>query len=186
MCRRISNNYITHTNCNIYNIESVFVGWKYNTVSKKIISQFKYKCSYRLSAIISDLLIKRLDETNFMKSVDPSSILIPVPIHQEHLSKRGFNQSLLIANNISKEFNLRVVNNVLYRKGDSRYQAKLSVEERYKLKDVFYLKNKISNKNILILDDVLTTGATLNSVAKTLKGKQIKAITLFRGKPLYR
>jgi ComF family protein len=185
MCRRISNNYLTHHDCNIYGINSVFIGWKYNTVSKKIISQFKYKYSYKLANLISDLLIKRLYETNFLKKVNPNTILIPIPIHSRHFIDRGFNQSSLIAENISKEFNIPVVDDALFRRGSSKSQARSSIIERKGLKDVFYLKRKLSNQNIIILDDVVTTSATINSAARVLNGNSIKAIALFRGKPRY-
>ncbi|MDD3474507.1 MAG: ComF family protein [Candidatus Dojkabacteria bacterium] len=185
ICRRISNRYVTHDQCNYYGINSLFVGWRYNTVARKIISQFKYKYSYSLAEIISELFIKRIKETGFVNQMDKGSLLIPMPIHKKHFLDRGFNQSLLIAENIAKEFSLQIINDVLYRTGSSKYQAKSTVEERRNLKDIFYLKKELLNKNIIILDDVITTGATINNAAKLLKGNNIKVLTLFRGKPRY-
>ena len=185
VCRRISNSYKTHEKCNIYGIQSLFVGWQYNDIAKKIISQFKYKYSYNLASIISSLLIKRLNEIGFLDQINSNSLLIPIPIHRKHLSERGFNQTLLIAKELSKELNIQLEDNILYRTGSSKYQAKSNVEERRKLKDVFYLKEKLINRDIILIDDVITTGATINNASITLKGNQIKALALFRGKPRY-
>ena len=185
MCRRISNSYKTHNSCNTYGIDSLFVGWQYNDIGKKILSQFKYKYSYNLAMIISHLFIKRLKETNFLDQINPNSLLIPIPIHRKHLLDRGFNQSMLIAQNLSKEFNIKIEDKVLYRKGSSQYQAKSNIEDRKKLKDIFYLKKNIINQNIILIDDVVTTSTTMNNAALTLKGNQIKALALFRGKPRY-
>jgi len=185
MCRRISNNYKTHDHCDIYGIESLFIGWQYNQIAKKIISQFKYKYSYNLAEIISNLLIKRLNETGFLNQINSESLLIPIPIHKKHLLDRGFNQTLLIARNLSKQLNIKLKDDVLYRKGPSRYQARSNLEDRKKLKDIFYLKENLSGKNVIILDDVITTGTTVNNAALTLKDNRIKVLTLFRGRPQY-
>jgi len=185
MCRRISTNYKTHDKCNIYGIESLFVGWKYNQIAKKIISQFKYRYSYKLGEIISELLIKRLNETSFLKQTNSETLLIPIPIHKKHFLDRGFNQTLIIARNLSKEFGIKLGDGILYRKGSSEYQAKSKLDDRRKLKDVFYLKDNLAGKDIIILDDIVTTGTTINNAALKLKGNRIIALALFRGKPQY-
>jgi ComF family protein len=182
-CRKISPKYLTHKKCSSSNIDAVFVGWQYNAVAKKILAQYKYRYAYKLSKMLSELLIKRLIDTKFLETLHPGSILLPVPIHREHQIKRGFNQTLLIADYLSMKLGYEVVNNLVSRVGDSRYQSKASFEQRKKLGDIFEIKEKVTGKNIIIVDDVITTGSTLNSLAKTLKGNSVKAITLFRGRP---
>jgi predicted amidophosphoribosyltransferase len=98
---------------------------------------------------------------------------------------RGFNQSSLIATHISKELSLKIDEDILIRKRDSSHQSQATLEERVKLKDVFELNKVIKNKEILLIDDVISTGTTINKAAQTLKGNSINAITLFRGRPRY-
>jgi predicted amidophosphoribosyltransferase len=98
---------------------------------------------------------------------------------------RGFNQSSLIATHISKELSLKIDEDILIRKRDSSHQSQATLEERVKLKGVFELNKVIKNKEILLIDDVISTGTTINKAAQTLKGNSINAITLFRGRPRY-
>lgn len=185
MCRRISNRYKTHEKCNGYGINHAFVGWQYDKIPKKILSQYKYRYAYKLSEILSTLLMKRLKQTNFINILPKDSIIVPIPIHRSHKNMRGFNQSSLIATHISKELSLKIDEDILIRKRDSSHQSQATLEERVKLKGVFELNKVIKNKEILLIDDVISTGTTINKAAQTLKGNSINAITLFRGLPRY-
>jgi competence protein ComFC len=182
-CRKLSPQYLTHKECSSSNIDAVFVGWQYNSVARKLMAQYKYRYAYKLSKILSELLIQRLTDTRFLETLGPSPILLPVPIHRDHQTERGFNQSLLIAQFLSMSLRYEVVDNIITRVGDNSYQSKSNFEQRKELEDVFKIKDRVSGRNIVIVDDVITTGSTLNSLAKTLKGNSIKAITLFRGRP---
>lgn len=99
-----------------------------------------------------------------------ASILVPVPIHKKRLRWRGFNQSELLAEIIGKNFNIAISKD-LARIKYAKPQAKLNKEKRESsLKDSFVWKgNNLKNKNIILIDDVVTTGATLNECAKILK-----------------
>jgi predicted amidophosphoribosyltransferase len=98
---------------------------------------------------------------------------------------RGFNQSSLIATHISKELGLKIDEDILVRKKDSSHQSQATFEERVRMKDVFELNKVLKNKEIILIDDVISTGTTLNRAAQTLKGNSINAIALFRGRPRY-
>lgn len=185
MCRKISNGYKTHNDCNAFGVDSVFVGWKYNGVAKSILKEYKYKCAYKLSGVLSDLLIARLEQTHFLDSIGKRAVLLPMPVHRAHSRDRGFNQSSLIARDIARRFNLEIVEDLVYRRGKDVYQARLDLEQRKQMRDIFRVEGDIKNKEIIIVDDVLTTGTTLNGVAKLLKGKKIRALILFRGVARY-
>jgi ComF family protein len=185
ICRRISKSYKTHSYCISGGINSVFVGWQYNEVAKKILSQFKYRYAYRVSKILSKILLERLEKTGFLKDIQKGSILLPIPSHRSHIKKRGFNQSALIAEHISERLGLEIYKDFMIRDSDSRYQSHLSVKDRSSMGSVFSIKSDIYKKNIILLDDVITTGTTLRRAARCLKGNKIQAIALFRGRPHY-
>jgi competence protein ComFC len=176
---------MTHARCNKYNIDALFIGWQYDDIAKNVLSQYKYRYAYKLSKIISKLLLKRLEVTNFLNLISSNSVLVPIPSHKAHIKKRGFNQSALIAKELSVKLNIPIVEDSLVRDRDKRYQAKLEVKERKSLKKVFNITRKIDNKEIVLIDDVVTTGSTINKAAMSFKNKSIKAIALFRGRPHY-
>jgi ComF family protein len=176
---------VTHARCSKYNINALFVGWQYDSIAKNVLSQYKYRYAYKLSKIISKLLIQRLKDTHFIDLLNSNSVLVPIPSHKTHIQKRGFNQSALIAKELSVKLNIPIVEDSLVRDRDKRYQAKLEVKERKSLKKVFNITRKIDNKEIVLIDDVVTTGSTINKAAMSFKNKSIKAIALFRGRPHY-
>jgi competence protein ComFC len=98
---------------------------------------------------------------------------------------RGFNQSSLIASQLSKKLDFKFDENILVRKKDSSHQSQATLEERLKLKDVFELNKEVKNKDIILIDDVISTGTTINKAAQKLKGNSINVIALFRGRPRY-
>jgi ComF family protein len=188
ICRKISNGYTTHKNCNQFGIENFFVGWEYNEIAKKILAQYKFRYAYKLSLILSKILIDRLNSTRFSKNITSDTLLIPMPIHKDHQNERGFNQTQLIASTLAQHFNCKLEDNLIKRVGDNNYQSQQSVSDRLLLEnDVFEFckdKNPIG-KNIILIDDVISTGTTINRAAQILKRNNLSAIALFRGKPHY-
>lgn len=112
--------------------------------------------------------------------------IVPIPLHKDKLKQRGFNQSELIANELSKLVNIPVINNLAIRTINTQTQTTLNKTEREEnMKNAFKITNKAfcKNKNILILDDIITTGATAESLAKEFKkakANKVCAIALAR------
>jgi ComF family protein len=96
-------------------------------------------------------------------------LLVPVPLHPQRLSQRTYNQSLLIARELGRIRNLPVAPRLLVRILPTTAQAGLSAQERHtNLRGAFALTQKLSGEKILLVDDVMTTGATARICAKTL------------------
>lgn len=116
-------------------------------------------------------------------SINPD-FLIPVPLHWTRFSWRGYNQSEVIAKTIEKQLNIPILK-LITRKQRTVFQSKLNpiqrdknTENAFKIKNKYVSQNQIKDKNILIIDDLFTTGATIKSVAKiitTLNPKSISA-----------
>jgi competence protein ComFC len=154
---------------------------------KKSIWLLKYKGKKKIANIFAiimhDRIIEELsDLTIFENFKDP--ILIPVPLAPKRKRERGFNQAEIICKELIKlDENLQLENNILIKQKDTIHQAKIkNRNERLKnLINSFTVKNPeiIKNKNIILIDDVCTTGATLNEAKKILKQAGARKIIAF-------
>ena len=108
-----------------------------------------------------------------------NAILVPIPLHKQRQNWRGFNQSSLLAKEISKKFNLTCVESALIRIENTTPQAHLGKEERLQnIRGKFAVKEPFSliNKQIVLIDDVWTTGSTMKECAKVLKKAGAKEV----------
>jgi ComF family protein len=142
----------------------------YEGAIKELIHQFKYRNRDYLGPTLSRLLLEFIWEYDLpMDSID---CIIPVPLHPARLREREFNQAQILSNQIARRFDKPVLHGVLRRKRNTMTQTELKDEERFlNVQDCFALtkKENIKNKNILLVDDVLTTGATSSEAARNLK-----------------
>ena len=165
------NEYINNKNFNMYAYMFIYDG----IIRKKII-KYKFLNSPYLYKFFSNIILDDLKLVDYIKNFD---IIIPVPIHKKRKKKRGYNQSELIAKEISKKLKIQLQLNVLYKNVNNSPQSTLNQEQRkYNTKDVYILKNKelIKNKNILIFDDIYTTGNTVNECSKIIRNAQVNNI----------
>ena len=105
--------------------------------------------------------------------------IIPVPISRKRMKERGYNQSLLIAKKISKELEITLHANCLFKTKNIIEQSKLNKEQRLQnIQNVYELKNKqiLKNKTILLVDDIYTTGSTVQECSKILRQAEPKKI----------
>lgn len=105
--------------------------------------------------------------------------IIPIPLHPSRLRERGFNQSQLLAAEISRQYKISLSFKNLIRARATEHQTLLSEKERWtNIYGAFRIKNpaKLAGKNILIIDDLLTTGATASEAALTLKSAGAKTV----------
>lgn len=150
---------------------------------KELIHKFKYNGKAALASTLSGLMLKYIDENSELSGVD---LITVVPLHKKRLKEREFNQSLLLAAPIAKKYSLPL-QNTLIKIRNTRCQNELLKSERMKnLSDAFEIcpGSDIGEKNILLIDDVVTTGATLGECVKTLLAggaKSATCLTLARG-----
>lgn len=143
--------------------------FKYEGIIKERLIKFKFnEKSYIYKAFVN-FIIKNEKICRFFKSYD---IIIPVPIHYNRKINRGYNQSALIAKEIAERLNIQYENKVLFKKVNNNPQSTKNKQERINnVKGVYYTKNeyRILNKKILLLDDIYTTGSTVNECSKILR-----------------
>lgn len=162
------------------NLSDLYFALDYkNLLIKKLIRSFKYEpfvkeLSKTLSSLIIDyfqLLEKRPEFSNF--------VLIPVPLEKRKLKWRGFNQTEEIGKEIVKFLGIPILNNVLSKIKETPAQVELQSKERKEnLEGAFGVENKnlIENKKILLVDDVYTTGSTMEECAKILKKGGVREV----------
>lgn len=121
----------------------------------------------------------------FLASLDPAAYplpecLIPVPLHPRRLRERGFNQALELARPISQQLHLPLEPHVVQRRLHTRPQSELSgVTRRRNLRYAFQLAAPIPYRHVALIDDVVTTGSTLNELAKELRQTGVKTIQIW-------
>ena len=140
----------------------------YATPVDYLISQMKFHHQLSVAAVLANLLESHVLESQIEHGL-PDAVL-PVPLHNKRLVERGFNQSLEILKPIAKSKNIPVLLNSVARSKETRTQTHLSKRERKQnIAGCFSLLKKPEHSHIVIVDDVVTTGATTNELAKVLK-----------------
>ena len=143
---------------------------------RKIVSRIKFADQTHLVKFVSDLFYQ-----HWKQYLEGSDIITFVPMHRKRLNQRYFNQSALIAKRLAKISKREVVFDVLRRRKHSKPQVKLSrVERQRNIKGVFTTseRGRCHNKKVVLIDDVYTTGSTVNECAKVLRRSGAKEIVV--------
>lgn len=157
---------------------SAFVFYRDASRVKEIMYHFKYRNMPEIGELLGRRYGQTLCEAALLKHVD---IIIPVPLHQSKLRKRGYNQSRHIAIGLSEALEKPVWSDCLVRTRTTDSQTRKSRFERHEgMQDTFMLvdADRIKGKHILLVDDVLTTGATFEACANTLTAGRCASVSV--------
>lgn len=154
-----------------HHLSNVFSYWEFSESFRHLIHHMKYQYKPKLGYVLGRYAAHFLPEDY----VRPNTYLIPVPLHRAKQRERGYNQSQYIARGIGRETQLPVLTDTLRRTRYTKTQTALNREERRKnMCDAFTfsasgeLAAKWEDNTFLLVDDIFTTGATLESAAKTI------------------
>jgi len=160
---------------NIKAATSLFLFEK-KSVSQAIIHELKYKNNEKIGSFLGNLLTLEVSKKNEFLAID---YIIPVPLHPKKQKKRGYNQLSKLGQTLSKNLGVTFIENLLIKISSSETQTKKNKLDRWEnAQELFLLTDvkKLENKNILLIDDVITTGATIEACAKELS--KTKNITI--------
>lgn len=135
----------------------------YDQSLRRAIHQFKFNHKVGLDRSLGKLL-----EQAVVSNL-PIDLVVPVPLHRKRLQQRSYNQALLLAREFARIRKLPVANDLLFKVSETGSQQGLSAKERVQnLQGAFMLQGDVSGMTILLIDDVMTTGATVDSCSRVL------------------
>ncbi len=205
-CKEASEGGRTHGACRSKcHLDGLWAGAYYDELLEKAIHDLKFKFIKDIAYPLSQLMTRSITETpeygdfqdmifvnlsnkeeeedlytDEKKNIKPETVIVPVPLHKKRERERGFNQSMLLAERVGKRFALPVRQDILMRVKNTKPQSKtMGQEERWKnLESAFscVMPEEITGKNVVIVDDICTTSATLEECAKELKRRGARSV----------
>lgn len=158
--------------------ENHYYIFKYDDIIRSIIIDYKFNEKAYIYRSIAEFINKNKKVYSKLYFYD---IIMPVPISKKRKKVRGYNQSLLIAKEMAKIYDLKLKKNIIIKTKNNMVQSNLNKKDReanvvnaYKIIET----KEITNKKILLIDDIFTTGATVNECSKTLKNAGAKKIDI--------
>lgn len=151
--------------------KGVFYYGLYEGALREAIHILKFRGKKRLALPLTRLLcrIERLE----------ADVIIPVPVHPKSLKERGFNQAATLARHLSREWKIPLMQNCLVKVKDTPPQTEMSGKERIaNVRGVFQVKRPVESLRIILLDDVVTTGATVGECSRVLIKAGARSVTV--------
>ncbi len=141
-----------------------------------LISDFKFNGKLHTGRLLSELLSNLIQTSN----LGLPDLIIPVPLHPTRLKERGFNQAMELARPIARHFAIPLDTKTCSRIKATEIQSTLDKKVRMKnLRNAFEVSRKIDCEHLVLIDDVVTTGATINELANTLKRTGVKRVDVW-------
>ncbi len=147
----------------------------YEESLKFVITQLKFQHRYSHARLLGTLLAKQL-----MKNTELPECLIPVPLHPKRYQERGFNQSIEISRHLSRQLSIPMDIKSCIRHRDTAHQTDLAAKQRRKnMRQAFSILSPLRYQHVAIVDDVMTTGATVSSLAEALKKQGVARVDVW-------
>lgn len=149
-------------------VEGVFYSLSYNRFLREIVHDFKFNGKSYLYKPLARIMCETIIINDLQKDID---IILFVPSHKKKEAVRGYNQAELLAKYISKELSIPIsLNNLIKIKGTKEQSSLTRLERMNNLKNSLRIRDRleIKNKNILLIDDIITTGTTMEECSKIL------------------
>lgn len=171
-CHKISQNYKTCRSCrSSSNLHAVIVRTEYAATAKDLLYLLKFQRAKAASVVIGGAMSQKLN------AVSPNSIVIPIPTSTRRRRQRGYDQADLLAKQLCSVQNSDYVV-ALHRKGQERQVGARRQVRLKQLEQSFWVNEKyVKDRNILLVDDVITTGATLETAAAILKNAGARRVS---------
>ena len=167
-----------------WRIVGVTAPFRYESPLDTHIHAMKFRPSRPMGRALGQLLAKDIDERRLADMVEA---LVPVPLHRRRLRERGFNQAFEIARPVAAATGLPLLVHGIHRRASTQPQSLLAAHERHRnLRGAFRIRRGLKGMNVAIVDDVITTGATVNALAASLRdagAEEIHAWALARVVP---
>lgn len=152
-----------------------FALFRYEEPVRHLIHSLKFHARYSCARLLGEMLADSL-----VGLEDKPQLLIPVPLHRSRYRERGYNQSLEVARTVSNRLHLPLDYHSCIRTHATQAQTELTAKERRRnLKNAFAIAKPMPLEHVAILDDVVTTGATVNELAKVLRKAGVKRIDVW-------
>ncbi|WP_352418277.1 ComF family protein [Proteiniborus sp.] len=158
---------------------------EFTGIIRKTIYKYKYESKPYIYKSFGELMLRTLERENVKDDID---IIVPVPLHRSRKAERGYNQSELLAKYLSSKLDIPMDTRNLKRIKSTKVQNKLGRTERHlNVKDAFKVKDMsfFKSKKILLVDDIFTTGATVNECSRVLMesgAREVLVITIATGR----
>ena len=144
----------------------------YDSAMRYLIAQLKFHQQYKNARLLGSLLARHI-----AAACERPECLIAVPLHRHRYLERGFNQSLEIARHVSRQLAIPLDYQHCIRRRDTGHQTDLAAKQRRNnMKGAFALTAPLAYRHVAIIDDVMTTGATLDALATALKRSGIERV----------
>lgn len=144
--------------------DRVICAFYYTAPIARWLTLFKFHNTLALGQVFSHCLLKRTPQ-----SIEADWI-IPMPLHRSRLRQRGYNQALVLAQQIQKHRPITIDHTLASRHKKTKAQVSLNKDKRrHNLHNAFTINKDIKKKNIIIIDDIMTTGSSINELSRTLK-----------------
>lgn len=158
--------------------DRIITPYYYQEPLVQIIKIFKFNQRPPLANLLANFLIAELQ--HFYRTNPLPEIIIPVPLHPKRLWTRGYNQTVEIAKPIAKKFAIPLNHQVCTRIKNTPPQHQLKAKQRRNnLKNAFFIDKSIQGSHIALVDDIVTTGSTVNEISKLLKKYGCKHISVW-------